>query len=163
MDKTGSLVDPNFRSRFLISATNLPAMGRMRKTGSVVRFADEEEDIGKGKAKEISPPRSPEQVRTRGRTSSQVFDSDESDEMELPRTKSQLSMAIQDRRKQSGSRDLGLGPVVEQQPGRNNEARRKEEELLTMGRRAAAPQIPKTGRGSGEDKRYRSPSPGPTF
>ena len=159
----GSLVDRDFRSKFLSSATNLPALGWMKKTGSIVRFADEEEDAGKGKGKQMSPPPSPEHLRSRGRTGSQVIDSDDSDDVQLPRTQSQLSMAIKDRRKQSGSRDLGPGPAVGQEPAKKNEAKQREQELLTMGRRAGAPHIPNPRTGSGEDPRYRSPSPGPTF
>lgn len=132
----------------------------MRKTGSVVRFADEEEDKGKGKEKAGSRPASPE--KTRSRQSSQVIDSDDSEEldrMQLPRTQSQLSMAIKDRRKKSGSLDLGPEPAAGQAGGKKTEAKRKEEELLRMGRQAAAPTIPKGRTGRGEDAGYRSPSP----
>ena len=135
-EKTGSLVERDFRSKFLSSSTNLPAMGRMRKTGSVVRFADEEEELGKGKGKALSPPPGPDQVRGgRGRTSSQVIDSDESDgteNVQLPRTQSHLSMAIKDRRKKSGSRDLGPDPLAQTEPGKKNESKQREEELLKM-------------------------------
>jgi hypothetical protein len=167
-ERIGSLVEPDFRSKFLSSSTNLPALGRMRKTGSVVRFADEDEEIGrskgKGKETETSPPLSPEELRARRRTSSQVFDSDEStegDEVRLPRTTSQLSMAIQDRRKQSGSRDLGPEPGGA--AAKTRESRKREEELLSMGRRAGAVRIAKPRTESGEDHGYRTPSPGPTF
>ena len=141
-------------------------MGRMRKTGSVVRFADEDEEISKGKEKQESPPTSPQSLRSRGRTGSQVVDSDESSENEgpqLPRTTSQLSMAINDRRKKSGSRDLSPGPGAPAEAGKKSEFKRKEDELLKMGRTAAGPTIPKGRTGSGEDPGYRSPSPGPTF
>jgi hypothetical protein len=166
MQPSGSLVDRDFRSKFLSSATNLPALGRMRKTGSVVRFADEDEEIGigKGKGKEPARPESPEKLRNRGRTSSQAIDSDDSDEVQLPRSTSQLSMAINDRRKQSGSRDLGPEPTGEEPAPKKSEAKIKDEEILKMGRRAAAPQIPKALPGSdAHDVGYRSPSPGPTF
>ena len=136
----------------------------MRKTGSVVRFADEEDDASKGKEKAVSRPGSPE--KTRSRQGSQVIDSDDSEELDriqLPRTQSQLSMAIKDRRKKSGSRDLGPEPAVQQEVGKKSETKRKEEELLKMGRQAAAPRIPKGRTGNGEDQGYRSPSPGPTF
>ena len=162
--QTGSLVDRNFRSKFLSSATNLPALARTRKTGSVVRFADEAENADTGKERVVSPPASPEKARPR--QASQVIDSDDSEEldrMQLPRTQSQLSMAIQDRRKKSGSRDLGPEPAVQQEVAKKNDTKRKEEELLNMGRRAAAPRIPKGRGGSGEERGYRSPSPGPTF
>lgn len=130
----------------------------------MVRFADEEDDAGKGKETAVCRPASPE--KTRSRQTSQVIDSDDSEEldrMQLPRTQSQLSMAIKDRRKKSGSRDLGLEPAVQQALGKENERKRKEEELLKMGRQAAAPRIPKGRTGSGDDRGYRSPSPGPTF
>ena len=131
-----------------------------------MRFADEEEDAGKGKEKAGSPPSSPEKLRSQGRTASQVIDSDDSDDsgkVQLPRTQSQLSMAIKDRRKKSGSRDLGPEAVVQPEPEKKNETKKREEELLKMGRQAAAPRIPKQRTGSGEDPGYRSPSPGPTF
>jgi hypothetical protein len=165
-EQAESLVDRNFRSRFLSSATNLPAMARMRKTGSVVRFAEEDEEIGKGKAKEVPPPESPTNLRSRGRTGSQVIDSDESgdsDEVRLPRTKSQLSMAIQDRRKQSGSQDLGPQTARPQEAAKSKEGQRREEELLKMGREAAAPQIPRGLPGGERGEGYRPPSPGPIF
>lgn len=135
----------------------------MRKTGSVVRFADEEEDIWKRKGKEAARPESPEKLRNRGRASSEVIESDDSDEVQLPRTTSQLSMAIKDRRKKSGSQDLGPEPTTDAAPRKKSEAKKKEEEILDMGRRAAAPQIPKGLPGSDNDVGYRPPSPGPTF
>lgn len=56
----GDLVDPGFRVKFvesqkkLSSVTNLAGLGKVRKSLSTVRFADESpEDIGKGKGKEI--------------------------------------------------------------------------------------------------------------
>jgi hypothetical protein len=163
LESSGSLVDRNFRSKFLSSATNLAGLGKMRKTGSVVRFADEDEEIGmgKGKGKEPARPESPEKLRNRGRTSSQVIDSDDSDEVQLPRSTSQLSMAINDRRKQSGSRDIGPEASGEETLPKKSA---KEEDLLKMGRRAAAAQIPKGLPGSeAHDVGYRPPSPGPIF
>lgn len=131
----------------------------------MVRFADEEDGTSKGKEKAVSPPPSPEKMRSRERTASQVMDSDDSDDLgegQFRRTRSQLSMAIKDRLKQSGSRDLGPEPVAQQKQGKQKESKRKEEELLKMGRQAAAPRMPKGRIGSGEEAGYRPPSP-PTF
>lgn len=120
------LVDKNFRERFvetqkqLRSTTNLVDMNKaMRKTGSVVRFADEveaSEDLRKLKGAVRTSPFAPraasegQQIRNsdqpqswrqplphRDSVGSVAAISDDGSEelgMELPRTKSQLSLAI---------------------------------------------------------------------
>lgn len=169
---TGSLVQPDFRSKFaeqrqLSSGTSLPTMAAMRKVRSSVRFADDDESLNKGKERGRPEMEEDNTTENRTRSNSQVFaDSDDSEEKgELTRVQSQLSMLIQDRRKQSGSQDIG--PSSQPEGGKSAEARRKREELLRMGREAAAPTIPssrsrRTSRDAEQD-RYRSPSPNATF
>jgi hypothetical protein len=169
---SGSLVEPDFRNKFamqrqLSSGTSLPTMASIRTSRSSVRFADNAVimDSGKGKAREESD--NEDDSENRGRSNSHALaDSDDPEEQaELPRVHSQLSMMIQDRRKQSGNQDVG--PSSQPEGGKFLEARRKRDELLKMGREAAAPIIPtsrsrRTSRDKEED-RYRSPSPNATF
>lgn len=169
---TGSLVQPDFRSKFaeqrqLFSGTSLPAADVMHKVRSSVRFAEDCESTGQDKGKGRPDSGDDRTTESRTRPDSQVFaDSDDSDELgDIRRVQSQLSMLIHDRRKQSGSQDLG--PSSQPDGERYLEARRKRDELLKMGREAAAPIIP-TSRSrrpsrEREEQRYRSPSPNATF
>jgi hypothetical protein len=171
-EPTGSLVQPDFRSKFaeqrqLSSGTSLPTMAAMRKVRSSVRFADEEDEPDKGKGKARPELEGNGSADTRERSNSQVLaDSDDSeDHISLHRVQSSLSTMIQDRRKQSGSRDIG--PSSQPEGTKSTESRRKRDELLRMGRDAAKPTIPtsRSRRSSRErhEDRYRSPSPGATF
>lgn len=170
IEPNGSLVDSNFRSKFvenqrqLSMGTSLPAGSAMRKVRSSVRFADDTEDpTGSLKDKEIGKEPEP----ARDRANSQVFADSDSSEEEfeapgLPRVQSQLSMLIKTKRQQSGSHDLGPS---QPESDKLAETRKKNEELLRIGREAAKPIIPRSRRGSKEriDSRFRSPSPGATF
>ncbi|ETN40198.1 uncharacterized protein HMPREF1541_04474 [Cyphellophora europaea CBS 101466] len=171
---TGSLVEPGFRSKFveqrqLSIGSSLPTSEAIRKVRSSVRFADEDDSIPADKGKRVERPGLDEgdDREKRGRSNSQVLtDSDGSEGApELQRVHSQLSMLIKDKRKQSGSQDLG--PCSQPESERAAEARRKREELLKQGRQAAAPIIPtsRPGRPSYDDEggRDRSPSPNATF
>lgn len=130
-------IDKNFRERFnenqkqLRSSTNLAGMHRtMRKTGSVVRFADEvnvPESLRKLKGiaadapaasmSDERSPASPEQAQSwrqalshRGSIGSVAAVSDEgSDELdpELPRIKSHLSLAIANLKRSQSSGEVG--------------------------------------------------------
>lgn len=165
-----SLVDPGFRSRFaeqqrtLTSSTNLAAAGR-KAAGRGVRFStDEPEEIGKGKgvAARIDNT-TKEAYRSHERKSSQaVSDSEESEPGGLTRVTSKLSMMIKDHKRQSGSQDLGPpSPAVAEQ-GRTSESKKKEEELLKMGRNAAKSTIPKPKK-EFRDPGYQSPDERTTF
>ena len=143
----------------------MPTSETMRKVRSSVRFADEEDD-SKGKERDQSGIGEGDTESQRGRSNSQVLtESDDSDTVDIPRVQSQLSMLIKDKRKQSGSQDLG--PSSQSENAKTIEAKKKREELLKMGRKAAAPIIPtsRPRRPSEEenDRRYRSPSPQITF
>ena len=145
----------------------------MRRPGSIVRFADEGEEIGKGKEREgpTSPLREenlnlgPSRLRT-SMASAAISDNSDSEsdssaeQMELPRTKSQLSLLIRNRRSETGSSDIGPAGRAKASKGKDNEAREKarskEEELLSMGRRdgvtkAGGVQVPKQQRVSEVD------------
>lgn len=164
---TGSLVQPDFRSKFaeqrLSTGTSLPTVAAMRKVRSSVRFADEDDAGEESKDQERPGFEKDDLADSRERSNSQVLaDSDDSDERTgLPRVQSQLSVLIKDKRKQSGSQDIG--PSSQPENERTTESRRKREELLKMGREAAAPIIPtpRSRRPSRkeDDNRYRSPSP----
>lgn len=164
---TGSLVQPDFRSKFaeqrLSSGTSLPTFDAMRKVRSSVRFADDEDATEESKGQERPGFEKDDLAESRERSNSQALaDSDDSDERTgLPRVQSQLSVLIKDKRKQSGSQDIG--PSSQPESERTTESKRKREELLKMGREAAAPIIPtsRSRRPSREedDRRYRSPSP----
>ncbi|KAJ9611484.1 hypothetical protein H2200_004668 [Cladophialophora chaetospira] len=185
------LVEPDFRGKFvetqkmLSSSGNLAGLGRMRRPGSIVRFADEEEETGKGKEREgpTSPVREenlgPSRLRT-SMASAAISDGSDSesdsssDQMELPRTKSQLSLLIRNRRSETGSSDIGPAGQTKESKGKEKEVREKakskEEELLSMGRRdgvtkAGGVQVPKQQRVSElDDTGYASPSsPEPLF
>ena len=148
-----------------------------------MRFADElpREDIGKGKEREVptSPLRNENAIPSRLHMSmASIAISDDSDtessssgQMELPRTKSHLSLLINNKRNQTGDTDIGPAPQSQGPAGKDKEkARSKEEELLSMGRRdgvtkAGGVQVPKQQRVSElEDPGYHSPSsPEPLF
>lgn len=192
---SSDLVDRGFRGKFvetqkkLGSSTNLAALGRMKKTGSVVRFADEiPQELRKGKEKEILPPAGdenagPSRLRT-SMTSEAISDDDDDDDEDndndssdddtgLPRTKSQLSLMIKNKRDETGSSDLGPETQAHEMKGKEKEkqkAKSKEEELLSMGRRdgvtkAGGVQVPKQQRVSGHDDPgyISSSSPEPLF
>ncbi|KIW27590.1 uncharacterized protein PV07_07319 [Cladophialophora immunda] len=153
---SGELVDPDFRGRFaetqkkLASSTNLAGLNRIKKTGSVVRFADElPQELRKGKEREkeaMAPVQdeNPGSSRLRRSMSSEAVSDDADDDdsslenMQLPRTKSQLSLLIQTRRDETGSSDIGPATEPQDSKGKEKEkekAHSKEEELLSMGRR----------------------------
>jgi hypothetical protein len=188
---SGELVHPDFRGKFvetqrmLASSTNLAGLGRMRRPGSIVRFADELPQVELDKSKEREQPTSPLRDENLGpsrlRTSmasaafSDDSDSDSSSSpMELPRTKSQLSLLINSKRSETGSSDIGPPAQAQESKGKEKEARQKarskEQELLSMGHRdgvtkAGGVQVPKQQRVSElEDPGYQSPSsPEPLF
>jgi len=181
----GSLVDPDFRGKFvenqkkIASSTNLAAMGRMRKTGSVVRFADEmPQDLRKGKEREQLPSVEDEPSpppHTPG--SEAIEDGSSNDESafeirpRLPRTQSQLSLMIKEKRKESGGENMAPLPAVRRPSTKGNgpKLKEKEEELLQMGRRdgvtkAGGVRVPKQHRVSESLKHgYESSSPPPIF
>ncbi len=184
---SSDLVDRDFRGKFvdtknkLNSSTNLAGLDRMRKTASVVRFADEmPHDLRKGKGREILPPLGDENAgssRLRTIMTTATMSDDEgddegegqeegdgnegswSDHMKLPRTKSQLSLLIQIKRDETGSADLGPPPKPQGTKGKEKEKRKaqtKEEELLSMGRKggvtkAGGVQVPRQQRVSEHD------------
>jgi hypothetical protein len=186
------LVEPDFRGKFvetqkkLASSTNLAGLGRMRRPGSIVRFADElsEDDGSKGKEREVVASSlrdeniGPSRLRT-SMASAAICDASDSDtssdgHMELPRTKSQLSLLINNKRSETGSSDIGPESQPKAANGKDKDAREKtrskEEELLSMGRRdgvtkAGGIQVPKQQRVSElEGPGYESPSsPEPLF
>ncbi|OAG36617.1 hypothetical protein AYO21_09177 [Fonsecaea monophora] len=188
---SGELVEPDFRGKFvetqkkLVSSTNLAGLNRIKKTGSVVRFADElPQELRKGKEREKEatiPTRdeAPGSSRLRRSISSEAVSDDADDDdsslenMQLPRTKSQLSLLIQTKRDEIGSSDIG--PAGEQENNKGKEqakekAQSREEDLLSMGRRDG---VTKAGGVQGrkqhriseiEDPGYFSPSsPEPLF
>lgn len=191
------LVDPNFRKQFAearsASQINLAVVGtKMRKTGSVVRFAEDLPDLGRAKSKEsvLGPGRRGSGAEARRSSLSEntpaIDDTDEESSQDeglsmLPRTRSQLSLAIQERRRTSGSQNLGPTP---DQGDSQNEAKGKgkavdkgkekekedtEDELLKMGRqdgvtKAGGPRSRQPLRASPpQHQRYRSPTPPPIF
>lgn len=172
------LVDRNFREKFvetqkqLRSSTNLAGMNKaMRKTGSVVRFADEvdtSEDLQKLKgiartsplatraasdgqqaktSDELSSRKQPPLVHRDSVGSVAAVSDDSSDDFvpELPRTKSQLSMAIASLKRSQSAGEAGnlirpgvTSPEIEQEqealikgaiPKKKTE---EEEKLLAM-------------------------------
>ncbi|KAK5192844.1 hypothetical protein LTR99_010278 [Exophiala xenobiotica] len=183
---SSELVERDFRGKFvearkrLSSFTNLPALSRMSKSKSVVRFADEipqDEDKGKGKetasnfpVENVDPsalqPSMPGSASTSG-------DDESSDEaVELTRTKSQLSLLIKHKREQTGSLDLGPEERFGETSGKPKEkdkAKSKEEDLLSMGRKngvtkAGGVQVPASQRVTGDDPgRFSPSSPEPLF
>lgn len=191
------LVDPDFRKQFVearsASQINLAGGGiKMRKTGSVVRFAEDLPDLGRGKAKEsvLGPARRGSAAEARRSSLSEntpAIDDTDGEESEdeglsmLPRTRSQLSLAIQERRRNSGSQNLGPGPehgsrqskgkgkgkVMDQSEEKEKED--TEDELLKMGRqdgvtKAGGPRSRQPLRPSPpQHQRYRSPTPPPLF
>jgi hypothetical protein len=185
------LVEPDFRGKFvetqkkLASSTNLVGLGKMRRPGSIVRFADElaTDDTSKGKEREVSSSLrdenlGPSRLRT-SMASATIVDDTDSDsssggQMELPRTKSQLSLMINNKRSETGSFDIGPEAQPQVANRKDKEAREKtrskEEELLSMGRRdgvtkAGGIQVPRQQRVSElEGPGYESPSsPEPLF
>ena len=180
---SANLVDRDFRGKFvesqrkLASSTNLASLDR--RSGSVVRFADELPTLPrKDKTKEMSPELKTETLapsRLRSSITSDEFadDSEESsdDQMELPRTKSQLSLLIKTKREERGSSDLGPEAVEAKGKGKiPDKSISKEEELLSMGRRggvtkAGGVQVPESQRVSEHDDpgQFFSSSPEPIF
>ena len=133
-----SLVETDFRKKFAEnkSQTNLSGLGRLGKSGSMVRFKDdvperlEQDDEGIDKMEEKSEH-------------ALVSPSEELDEEAvLPRTKSQLSMLIAHARRKSSSHELP-GPSSLQQgqndccskAEKNQVEDEKEDGLLMMGRK----------------------------
>jgi hypothetical protein len=192
------LVEPDFRDKFIenqkriASSTNLAAAGRLGKSGSMVRFADDKPDylkrdkvrqallVGEGdcrRSQSEQPARNTNPHRTS--TNSQVFEDDngkDNEREELLRTKSQLSLLIESQRKQSGMQDLGSKPAARQQEPKAKEtttslgSREDEDELIMMGRREGVTRAGgvapgrSTHRISGASAhRYRSPTPPPLY
>ena len=147
----------------MVSSSNPVGLDRIEKRRGIVRFADEiPQDLRKRKEKEVLSPDSdekPSPLQT-GAGSEAKSDDDEDDkddeddgddegdegedgdednsDVELPRTKSQLTLLIQNRRGETGSRDLGPEPPRPTSPAESKGKGReksKEEELLSMGRR----------------------------
>ena len=161
---TGDLVDPGFRGKFVEnqkkSSINLAGLNRMRKIGSVVRFADEEETEGKGKGREADPTsesgrRLSQMTTVAHDDSGSSTDEDQDQPLQLPRTKSQLSLLIKHKRDQTGSQDLGPQSPTIPAPSEPKE-KSKEAELLSMGRRdgvtkAGGVQVPRQQRLSDND------------
>lgn len=177
----------------LSSVTNLAGLGKVKKSMSTVRFADEAPGVtGKGKEKEVlasSPedvragpsqmrpalktteqPRSLSDSRDDGSDSEEDDDDDDNLQMLLPRTKSQLSLLIQHKRDQTGSQDLGPASSPETVVKPKIKDKTKEEELLSMGRRdgvtkAGGVQTPRQQRviGRDEPEDLSSSSPEPLF
>ncbi|KIV91632.1 hypothetical protein PV10_06148 [Exophiala mesophila] len=161
---TGDLVDPGFRGKFVEnqkkSSINLAGLNRMRKIGSVVRFADEEEIEGKGKEREAEPfsesgRRLSQMTTVAHDDSGSSTDEDQGLPLQLPRTKSQLSLLIKHKRDQTGSQDLGPQSPTIPAPSEPKE-KSKEAELLSMGRRdgvtkAGGIQVPRQQRLSDND------------
>ncbi|KIV76943.1 hypothetical protein PV11_08790 [Exophiala sideris] len=180
---SADLVDRDFRGKFvesqrkLASSTNLASLDR--RSGSVVRFADEIPRISrKGKSKETSPELKTENMapsRLRSSITSDEFanDQDESsdDQMELPRVKSSLSLLIKTKREEIGRSDLGPEAAGFKGKGKEpDKSNSKEEELLSMGRRggvtkAGGVQVPESQRVSEHDDpgQFFSSSPEPLF
>jgi hypothetical protein len=196
------LVDPDFRKQFVearsSSQLNLAAAGgsRMRKTGSVVRFADDlPAEFRRSKAREASISGLGAVALRRGsvldaartQLSAETAAIDDSDEEEdgddkdtlvmLPRTRSQLSLAIHQQRRISGPQNLGpvAGGVPDRLKGKgkgkanDTDKEDTEDELLAMGRKdgvtkAGGPRsrLPLRATPSSE-QRYRSPTPPPIF
>ena len=147
-------------SAFKTGLSTSPSVSRVR---SSVRFADDQIPLNINRN---TPPGLGQSstAANRDRSDSQVFsESDESERASLPRVQSQLSMMIKDKRRKSGSQDLGASQPESE---KTLAARRKRDELLQMGREAAAAIVP-TSRSrrpsTDENTRYRSPSPGATF
>ncbi|EXJ78455.1 hypothetical protein A1O1_08855 [Capronia coronata CBS 617.96] len=187
---SSALVDRGFRGKFvetqkqLSSSASLAPLGRIRKTGSVVRFADEiPQDIGKGKEKEMLHDDRTGPARLRSSLASDALtdedDSSENEHVGLSRTKSQLSLLIRKKRGETGSQDIGpetrspssedRGKSSEKGKGKDN-AQSKEDELLSMGHRggvtkAGGVQVPKPQRLSERDDPgyISSSSPEPLF
>ncbi len=183
---SSDLVERDFRGKFvearkrLSSFTNLPALSRMSKTKSVVRFADDspqDDDKGKGKEAPSKFPGEnvdPSALQPSMPGSSSASDDEESsdDAVELPRTKSQLSLLIKHKREETGSLDLGPEARSGETSGKSKEkdkAKSKEEDLLSMGRRngvtkAGGVQVPASQRVTGDDPgRFSPSSPEPLF
>lgn len=175
-------MDRDFRGKFvesqrkLTSSTNLASLDR--KSASVVRFPDEiPTNVRKGREKETLPQLQTENLvpsRLRSSITSDEFANDQEDSsddhMELPRTKSQLSLLIKSKRDEMGV--SGLGPEAESSKGKGKETdkKSKEEELLSMGRRggvtkAGGVQVPESQRVTDLDDpgHYLSSSPEPLF
>ena len=179
MGATEMLVDRDFRGKFaerIASSSSLAIVNKMKKTGSVVRFADEvptELHRGKQRKQSSSSEESDHGLRKplarHDSTTSQALDdsSDDDDVVELPRTRSQLSLAIHNMRKDSSEPD-----VVRPNPLASTKApasKVEEEKLLNMGRKdgvtkAGGVQVPQPHRLTGQSfQRHESPSPPPLF
>lgn len=152
----------------------------MSKTKSVVRFADESpQDEDKGKGKE-APSRFPVenvdpsalQPSMPGSASASEDDESSDDAVELPRTKSHLSLLIKHKREETGSLDLGpegRSGETSRKSKEKDKAKSKEEDLLSMGRRngvtkAGGVQVPASQRVTGDEPgRFSPSSPEPLF
>jgi hypothetical protein len=193
------LVDNNFRSRFVenqsrgASTTNLSGLGKSKST---VRFADQlpgRRATSGAVDTQVAAP-APNATRSAATTKAQTRprrnsgaiaddDDDEEDIVPLPRTKSQLSMMIEQERRKSGTHELrpsplqqevrkGVGDATASKPG-DNDNDDGDDNLLMMGRKdgvTKAGAIGNKARGKqkasprGSDKfQYQSPPTPPLY
>jgi len=184
------LVEPDFRGKFIenqkriASSTNLAAAGRLGKSGSMVRFADDKPErdkerqallVGEGDCRKSQSEQPARIIGPRGTsTDSQVFEDDNNDKdnerKELPRTKSQLSLLIESQRKQNGRPAARQQEPKAKERAASLESREDEDELIMMGRREGVTRAGgvapgrSTHRISGASAhRYRSPTPPPLY
>jgi hypothetical protein len=174
-------IDKDFRGKFaerIASTSNLAGMSRMKKTGSVVRFADEvsvelrkpKEALSTTYEYENRPFLPHRQSASSVAISDGDFDEDQSSVSGLQRTASSLSLLIQSVQLGDGSLPAELSPrkIVKKDKSRKGKDD-DEEELLAMGRRggvtrAGGIQVPPQQRLRDDvDSRYSSPEPDPVF
>ena len=157
------LVDTNFRSRFVenqnrgASSANLLGLGKSKST---VRFADQlpgrratssaVDRQTTAPAPNTTPDVAMTNVQTRTRRGSGAIaddddDDDDDDIIPLPRTKSQLSLMIDQERRKSGTHELRPSPLqqeVHKEGGdktaskpKDNDDDEEDDDLLIMGRK----------------------------
>jgi hypothetical protein len=157
------LVDTNFRSKFVesrsrgASSTNLSGLGKSKSTA---RFADQlpgrraTSSAVDRQTAAPAPNTTPDaattsaQAKTR-RGSGAIADDDDDDDnddiLPLPRTKSQLSLMIDQERRKSGTHELRPSPLQQEvhndsgdkrdSKPKDNEDDDEDDDLLTMGRK----------------------------
>lgn len=176
------VIEPNFRNKFaerIASSGNLAGMSRMKKSGSVVRFADEiPVDLRRSTEQDVAAtsenPDRPE-MRHRGSivsiASDAISDEDDMPSPGLQRTKSQLSMLIDETIARNGRKSFENLPNVARR-GRSKVSQQEgseEDKLLAMAHKegvtkAGGAQLSRRFRLSAEsESRYSSPSPPPLF
>ena len=152
------LVDSDFRHKFIHSQprmgsfTDFTQTSRFRKNSSVVRFADEMPSSERGKEQEISPDQS-------GGPSIEPIQ--DPDIVTLPRTRSQLSIMIESKRRSNESLE---DPHHHGKPTATPQISEKDVALLEMGRKDQIhPNLRLDPKKRPSDRRFRSPSPGPLY